>query len=125
MTHIPIAIVGGGMTGLATARRLPPASYQIFEKVEGQGGLLPKRIEQQRADIGAQFFTVRDPNSALSNLHTQLGRFNRGNLEEHFNRRYRSIHPIPNACGCALHERAWAVFIPIRQDRKPDSNRYD
>ena len=62
MTHIPIAIVGAGMTGLAAARTLPPSSYQIFEKSRGPGGrLASKRIEQQRADIGAQFFTVRDP----------------------------------------------------------------
>ncbi len=50
------------MTGLAAARKLPPSSYQIFEKSRGPGGrLASKRIEHQRADIGAQFFTVRDP----------------------------------------------------------------
>ena len=50
------------MAGLAAARKLPPSSYQIFEKSRGPGGrLASKRIEQQRADIGAQFFTVRDP----------------------------------------------------------------
>ncbi len=49
------------MAGLAAARKLPPSSYQIFEKSRGPGGrLASKRIEQQRADIGAQFFTVRD-----------------------------------------------------------------
>ena len=62
MTHIPIAIVGAGMTGLAAARKLPPSSYKIFEKSRGPGGrLASKRIEHQRADIGAQFFTIRDP----------------------------------------------------------------
>ncbi len=50
------------MAGLAAARQLPHSSYQIFEKSRGPGGrLASRRIEQQRADIGAQFFTVRDP----------------------------------------------------------------
>ena len=49
------------MAGLGAARQLPRGSYQIFEKSRGPGGrLASKRIEQQRADIGAQFFTVRD-----------------------------------------------------------------
>ena len=62
MTYVPIASVGAGVTGLAAARKLPPSSYQIFEKSRGPGGrLASKRIEKQRADIGAQFFTVRDP----------------------------------------------------------------
>ena len=62
MTHVPIAIVGAGIAGLAAARNLPPSSYQIFEKSRGPGGrLASRRIEKQRADIGAQFFTVRDP----------------------------------------------------------------
>ena len=62
MTHTSIAIVGAGVAGLAAARQLSNTDYMIFEKSRGPGGrLASKRIEQLRADIGAQFFTVRDP----------------------------------------------------------------
>ena len=62
MTHTPIAIIGAGVAGLAAARQLPPTSYVVFEKSRGPGGrLASKRINGLRADIGAQFFTVRDP----------------------------------------------------------------
>ena len=62
MTHTPIAIIGAGVAGLAAARQLSPTSYVIFEKSRGPGGrLASKRINGLRADIGAQFFTVRDP----------------------------------------------------------------
>ena len=61
MTHIPIAIVGAGMTGLAATRTLPPSVIKFLRKSRARGRLASKRIEQQRADIGAQFFTVRDP----------------------------------------------------------------
>ncbi len=61
MKHIEVAIIGAGVTGLATASRLPPRNYRIFEKSRGPGGrLASKRMDAGRADIGAQFFTVRD-----------------------------------------------------------------
>ncbi len=62
MKHTDIAIVGAGVTGLAAASQLSADCFQIFEKSRGPGGrLASKRIEPLRADIGAQFFTVRDP----------------------------------------------------------------
>ena len=61
MKHIEVAIIGAGVTGLATASRLSPRNYRIFEKSRGPGGrLASKRMDAGRADIGAQFFTVRD-----------------------------------------------------------------
>jgi renalase len=61
MTHTPIAIIGAGVAGLAAARKLSSTDYMIFEKSRGPGGrLASKRLDQLRADIGAQFFTVRD-----------------------------------------------------------------
>ena len=61
MKHIEVAIIGAGVTGLATASRLSPRNYRIFEKSRGPGGrLASKRMDAVRADIGAQFFTVRD-----------------------------------------------------------------
>ena len=61
MKHTEIAIIGAGVTGLATASCLSPRHYRIFEKSRGPGGrLASKRMDAVRADIGAQFFTVRD-----------------------------------------------------------------
>ena len=120
MTHIPIAIVGAGMTGLAAARFRPPV-IKFLRKVEGQGGeLASKRIEQQRADIGAQFFTVRDPRfqalveAAYSAGAIQSWRTSNGNISIVDAGRFTRYSDT--LCGCALHERTWAVFIPISQD---------
>ena len=62
MKHLEVAIIGAGVTGLATARSLNTRNYMIFEKSRGPGGrLASKRLNDFRVDIGAQFFTVRDP----------------------------------------------------------------
>ena len=61
MKHTEVAIIGAGVTGLTAASRLSPRNYRIFEKSRGPGGrLASKRMDAVRADIGAQFFTVRD-----------------------------------------------------------------
>ena len=61
MKHTEVAIIGAGVTGLAAASRLSPRNYRVFEKSRGPGGrLASKRMDAVRADIGAQFFTVRD-----------------------------------------------------------------
>jgi hypothetical protein len=61
MRHLNIAIIGAGVAGLAAASRLASMDAVIFEKSRGPGGrLASKRIGPVRADIGAQFFTVRD-----------------------------------------------------------------
>ncbi|MBU24717.1 MAG: hypothetical protein CMD99_01630 [Gammaproteobacteria bacterium] len=62
MKHIEVAIVGAGVAGLAAAGALNTQNYMIFEKSRGPGGrLASKRINNLRVDIGAQFFTARDP----------------------------------------------------------------
>lgn len=61
MQRIPYLIVGAGVSGLAAARQLPVEQTQLIEKSRGPGGrLASKRLDTLRADIGAQFFTVRD-----------------------------------------------------------------
>jgi predicted NAD/FAD-dependent oxidoreductase len=58
----PYLIVGAGLAGIAAARQLPHADVCLVEKSRGPGGrMASKRLEHGRADIGAQFFTVRDP----------------------------------------------------------------
>lgn len=62
MQKIPLIIVGAGLTGLSCARQFPADRVRVIEKSRGPGGRLSsKRIDQARADLGAQFFTVRDP----------------------------------------------------------------
>ena len=59
MQPIPYLIIGAGLAGIAAARHLPEA--RILEKSRGPGGrMASKRLDANRADIGAQFLTVRD-----------------------------------------------------------------
>lgn len=59
-----VAIVGSGLAGLTAARRLQEAGTEVtvFEKSRGPGGrLAAKRVTGGSADIGAQYFTIRNP----------------------------------------------------------------
>lgn len=58
------AIVGSGLSGLSAARLLTEqgVSVTLFEKSRGPGGrLAAKRVTGGSADIGAQYFTIRNP----------------------------------------------------------------
>jgi renalase len=58
-----IAVVGGGMAGVACARTLVQAGHRVtlFEKSRGFGGRMStRRTEFGGFDHGAQYFTVRD-----------------------------------------------------------------
>ncbi|GAA5317302.1 MAG: FAD-dependent oxidoreductase [Candidatus Pelagadaptatus aseana] len=63
-----IAIIGAGIAGLTAAQQLQKLGHQVivFEKSRGRGGrLCSKRLQWQETetslDIGAQYFTARDP----------------------------------------------------------------
>lgn len=59
-----IAIVGSGLAGLTAAIQLQQQGHNVtvFEKSRGPGGrLAAKRVADGSADIGAQYFTVRNP----------------------------------------------------------------
>jgi len=67
----PVAVVGGGIGGLACARALIRAgrSVRLFEKSRGLGGRASTRRATAEGgslsfDHGAQYFTVRDPGFA-------------------------------------------------------------
>ena len=58
------AVVGAGMAGVACARTLVQAGHQVtvFEKSAGIGGRMATRNSAFGTfDLGAQYFTVRDP----------------------------------------------------------------
>lgn len=60
----PIAIIGCGLAGLAAARLLSEAgrTLVLFDKSRGSGGrMASKRSEAGDLDLGAQYFTARDP----------------------------------------------------------------
>ncbi len=62
MSHPSAAIIGAGIAGVAAARQLADANWDvvIFEKSRGWGGrCATKRWEGQTIDHGAQFFTIR------------------------------------------------------------------
>lgn len=64
MPTLPIAIIGTGLAGLAAAQRLSEAgrSLVLFEKSRGSGGrMASKRSPIGELDLGAQYFTARDP----------------------------------------------------------------
>lgn len=59
-----IAIIGTGLSGLTAARTLSAAglAVQLFDKSRGSGGRLSsKRSPFGDLDLGAQYFTARDP----------------------------------------------------------------
>lgn len=59
-----VAVVGSGLAGLTTAIRLAEREIEVtvFEKSRGPGGrLASKRVPGGSADVGAQYFTVRNP----------------------------------------------------------------
>lgn len=67
MSVFDYAIVGAGLAGLSAARKLAQAgrSVLVLEKGRGAGGrLATRRGEHGRFDLGAQYFTVRDPRFA-------------------------------------------------------------
>ena len=59
-----VAIVGAGVAGLSAAQLLLERGIEVsvFEKSRGVGGrLATKRLDWGGIDIGAQYFTARDP----------------------------------------------------------------
>ncbi|MBW0146298.1 NAD(P)/FAD-dependent oxidoreductase [Marinobacter arenosus] len=59
-----IAVVGSGLAGLTAGLKLKHQghSVQVFEKSRGPGGrLAAKRVPGGSADVGAQYFTARNP----------------------------------------------------------------
>lgn len=57
-------IIGAGMTGLSAARELTAQGWEVtvLDKGRGVGGrMATRRIENSRADHGAQYFSVRTP----------------------------------------------------------------
>ena len=59
-----VAIIGSGLAGLTAAILLRQQGYEptLFEKSRGPGGrLAAKRIEGGSVDVGAQYFTIRNP----------------------------------------------------------------
>lgn len=59
-----VAVIGAGVAGLSCAQRLAEAGMRVdvFEKSRGTGGRLATRRDHGTAfDIGAQYFTARDP----------------------------------------------------------------
>ena len=59
-----IAVIGSGIAGLSAAILLKNEGHQVsvFEKSRGPGGrLAAKRVADGSVDIGAQYFTIRNP----------------------------------------------------------------
>lgn len=73
---VPIAIIGAGIAGLSAARKLHDAGHtvHVFDKSRGSGGRMSsKRSDAGSLDLGAQYFTARNPRFAaeVHRWHTQ------------------------------------------------------
>jgi len=112
MQHYQFVIIGAGVCGLACAAQLPKQDTRIVEKSRGPGGRLSsKRLDQQRADIGAQFITARDPmfqaivteaqaDGALSVWTPRMGKLHADGIQESPDRHPRYVGtPYMNAFG--------------------------
>ena len=58
------AVIGAGIAGLACAQALETAGLPVtlFDKARGAGGRMSsRRLPEAVLDLGAQFFSVRDP----------------------------------------------------------------
>ncbi len=69
--ELPVIVIGGGISGVACARRLQDAGRRVrlLERGRRLGGRMASRTEQingqaHPVDIGAPYFTVRDPGFA-------------------------------------------------------------
>lgn len=62
--HVSTAIIGAGIAGLACGQALHAAGQpvRLFDKGRGPGGRMSsRRLTDAELDLGAQFFSVRDP----------------------------------------------------------------
>lgn len=70
-----VAVIGSGLAGLTAALLLHQQGIKatVFEKSRGPGGrLASRRLSDSSADIGAQYFTIRNP-AFLSFLEQRAG----------------------------------------------------
>ncbi|UAW97913.1 FAD-dependent oxidoreductase [Halopseudomonas nanhaiensis] len=64
MKSLRIGIIGAGLAGISAARALASRAHTVtlFDKSRGSGGRMSsKRTEAGELDMGAQYFTARDP----------------------------------------------------------------
>lgn len=64
MKSLRIGIIGAGLAGISAARALVAKGHTVtlFDKSRGSGGRMSsKRTETGELDMGAQYFTARDP----------------------------------------------------------------
>lgn len=74
MKSVPVAVIGAGLAGIACARRLNSAGFQVhvFECQRAAGGrLATRRFEAASFDHGAQYLTVSDPVFRQAMRHSQ------------------------------------------------------
>ena len=92
-----IAVIGGGITGLAAARELAGAGWRVsvYDKGRHPGGRTSsRRVDGGYVDHGAQYFTVRDDRFARE-VHLwetegraarwlgRIGAFSSGRIDRH------------------------------------------
>ncbi len=69
--NAPVVVIGGGISGIACARVLADAGHEVrvLDRGHRLGGRMAVRTEdlggaQHPVDVGASYFTVRDPRFA-------------------------------------------------------------
>jgi predicted NAD/FAD-dependent oxidoreductase len=76
MNQASAAVIGAGLAGIACARRLTDAGWQlrVFESQRAPGGrIATRRFETAAFDHGAQYFSVREPSFRAAIENAKLG----------------------------------------------------
>ena len=81
--HVDVAIVGGGLSGLATAHEMRDRDFVLFDLRDRFGGnAIGEEWKRIPYSLGSAYFMVPDDGDALDRLYTSLGVYEAARIDE-------------------------------------------